>query len=55
MICPECKSYLILSNKILLSDPPQYQYKCHKCDKRYLKTEGQDNLHLHFDKKYGGD
>lgn len=51
----ECRGELKQSKYVLLSDPPKYQYKCLLCDHRYVKTEGENNLHSHFDQQYGGD
>lgn len=50
-----CNGTLDISNRILLTYPVQYQYRCIECNHRYLKTDGKDNLHSHFDQKYGGD
>lgn len=50
-----CEGELIKSNRMLLSYPVQYQYKCPLCNTRYLRTDGEENLHLHFYQQYGGD
>ena len=53
--CTVCSGKLLESNKVLLSCPKQFQYKCMSCNKRYLKTEGENNMHYHFDQQYGGE
>lgn len=53
--CTICSGKLLESNKVLLSHPKQFQYKCRSCTRRYLKTEGENNLSFHFDQIYGGE
>jgi hypothetical protein len=50
-----CNGNLIQSKYVLLSHPLQYQYRCEECGHKYIRTDGMDNLHSHFDQQYGGD